>query len=105
MTDYHIESQRHKGTHYSKAIKTNPRKIAWQTMNGVCGGGNSIKTKSRTDFFRKNLTQLVNNILRFLVSTLEVGGLGILFFKLQFLGVVQINYLFILIKGFNFYIN
>lgn len=72
-------------------------------MNGV--GGNSITTKSRTDFFRKNLTQLVKNTLRFLVSTLEVGGFGILVFKLQFLGVVQINYLFIQIKDFNFYIN
>lgn len=73
--------------------------------NNEWGWGNSITTKSRTDFFRKNLTQLVKNTLRFSVSTLEVRGFGILVFKLQFLGVVQINYLFIQIKDFNFYIN
>ena len=53
VTDYHIESQRHKGTHYSKAIKTNPRKIAWQTMNGVCGGGTPLKPNQGQIFSEK----------------------------------------------------
>lgn len=52
----------------------------------------SITTKSRTNFLRRQLPDLLQNLLKFCVSTLEMGDFGI-FIKLQILGVVQINYI------------